>query len=65
MGVSADLSFDNDLTIASVGGVGPVRVVTDPGKPFEANVLLPVPIHAAVDSIVARSARLRSPFRIQ
>jgi len=53
VGVSADLSFDNDLTIASVGGVGPVRVATDPGNPFEAAVLTPVPLHAAVDSIGA------------
>jgi hypothetical protein len=51
MGVSADVSFDNNLDIGFVGGVGPVRVVTDPGAPFVAAVTTPVPIHAAVDNI--------------
>jgi hypothetical protein len=53
MGVSADIHFKDDLNIGGVGGVGPVRVVTDPGHPFDvtAAVATPVPIHAAVDNI--------------
>jgi hypothetical protein len=51
MGVSADLSFDNNLDIGYVGGVGPVTVVTTPGFPFVAAVTTPVALHAAVDSI--------------
>jgi hypothetical protein len=51
MGVSADVSFDNDLDIGSVGWVGPVRVRTDPGVPFAVDVTLPQPLHAAVDNI--------------
>ena len=61
MGVSADVTFDNNLDIGSVGSVGPVHVTTDPGfpfavttplgAPFVAAVTTPVPIHAAVDNI--------------
>ncbi len=62
--VTADIKFDNALT---VGGVGPVRLATDAGHPVEAAVGVALstpgtlgvgvalstssPLHAAVDSV--------------